>query len=133
MAPQYAFIRTYEIEENGKWRKASIDELIEKINAIGGQPLTTAGRLVLTSTLANLRLDDYTNVRGLEVYCTGFNLPSKRIEYEDDMVRVFNEKRETAYQGIEDYDPNKDLDWRWDETRHWYEYNGWIKVCIATN
>ena len=131
MKTTYAFIRIYEITENGKSRRVSVDELIEKINAIGGQPLTNMGRTVLRSTLDNLRLDDYTNVRGLEVYCTGFNVPSKRIQYEDDIVRVFNEKGEEVYKGLEDYDPNKDLDWRYNENKNRYEYRGWIKVCIA--
>ena len=131
MAQNYTFIRIYEIEENGKWRRASIDELVEKINAIGGQPLTNIGRMTLQGTLRNLRVGDYTNVRGLEVYCTGFDVPSKRIEYEDDIVRVFNEKGEEVYKGLEDYDPNKDLDWRYNETRNCYEYKGWTKVCIA--
>jgi len=130
MAYNYAFIRIYEIEENGKWRRASIAELIEKINAIGGKPLTDIGRSILRSTLDNIRLDDYTNIRGIEIYCTGFNVPSRgRVLFEDDLVRVFNEKGEEVYKGMEDYDPNKDLAWEYKEERNRYEYNGWIKVC----
>ena len=132
MDPNYkeAFIRIYEIEENGKWRRTSIAELTEKINAIGGQPLTNIGRISLQATLEHLRTDDYTNVRGLEIYCTGFNVHSKRIEYDDDLVRVFNEKGEEVYKGLEDFDPNKDLAWEYKEERHRYEYKGWIKVCL---
>lgn len=58
-------------------------------------------------------------------------MKSKRIEYEDDLVVVYDEKGAVAYRGIEDYDPNKYLDWRWDASRQCYVYKGWTKYCIG--
>lgn len=58
-------------------------------------------------------------------------MKTKRIEYEDDLVIVYDEKGAEAYRGLEDYDPNKDLDWRWDDARQCYTYKGWTKVCVG--
>jgi len=54
-----------------------------------------------------------------------------RIEYEDDLVIVYNDKGEVAYKGIEDYDPNKDEDWVWDEKIVGYRYKGWTKFVVG--
>lgn len=58
-------------------------------------------------------------------------IKTKRIQYEDDLVIVYDEKGNVAYRGIEDYDPNKDLDWRWNAAAGHYTYLGWTKICIA--
>ena len=55
----------------------------------------------------------------------------KRIQYEDDIVIVYDENMDVAYEGLEDYDPNKDLPWKWDESRGGYVYKDWFKVCIG--
>ena len=64
---------------------------------------------------------------------------TKRIEYEDDLVIVYDERGHEIYRGLEDYDPNKDLDWRYDEATGKYKCllksaSGtvvWTKICIA--
>lgn len=58
-------------------------------------------------------------------------IKTKRIQYDDDLVIVYDENGKVAYRGIEDYDPNKDLDWRYNEATGRYEYRGWTKICIA--
>lgn len=60
-------------------------------------------------------------------------MKTKRIQYEDDIVIVYNASGKEVYRGLEDYDPNKDLDWEWDEATGRYEYKGWHKVCLATD
>ena len=59
------------------------------------------------------------------------NTKTKRIQYDDDLVRVFNEKGKQVYSGMEDYDPNKDLDWRYDPESGTYKYRNWTKIAIA--
>lgn len=58
-------------------------------------------------------------------------IKTKRIEFDDDLVIVYDEAGNEAYRGLEDYDPNKDLDWRYNEATGRYEYRGWTKICIA--
>lgn len=60
----------------------------------------------------------------------------KRIEYEDDIVIVFVDDRQT-YKGIEDYEPMKDENWKWDSSIQAYTLddprtNGqtYIKICL---
>lgn len=40
--------------------------------------------------------------------------PRSRIDYEDDQVKVFDERKQ-IYEGIEDYEPMKDEDWRYNK------------------
>lgn len=58
-------------------------------------------------------------------------MKSKRIQFEDDLVIVYNDKGIEVYRGIEDYEPNKDLDWEFDEKLGCYTYKGWKKVCLG--
>ena len=44
----------------------------------------------------------------------------KRICYEDDLVRVYNDKGEVDYQGTLDYCPYKNDDYRWSEAEQCY-------------
>lgn len=60
----------------------------------------------------------------------------KRIEVEDDIVMVFKDGKE-IYTGMEDYEPMKDEDWRWDESKKAYTLNDprtngqeYIKICL---
>ena len=55
--------------------------------------------------------------------------PRKKIELEDDFVIVY-EIDEIIYKGIEDYDPMKDVDWKWDSTNKIYTYGNFIKICV---
>lgn len=54
----------------------------------------------------------------------------KRIDAEDDLVIVFNESEQQIYKGIEDYEPMKDCDWKWDSSTQAYNYNGYVKICL---
>lgn len=53
-----------------------------------------------------------------------------QISFEDDMVKVFNKDGQEIYSGMEDYEPMKYDDWRWDSTDRVYRLDGYIKVCI---
>lgn len=54
----------------------------------------------------------------------------KQIEFEDDLVIVFDENESQIYKGIEDYEPMKDCDWKWDSSTQTYNYNGYVKICL---
>ena len=53
----------------------------------------------------------------------------KRIDYDDDLVKVYQNGKE-IYSGIEDYEPMRDADWKWDNTNKYYTYKDMIKVCL---
>lgn len=57
----------------------------------------------------------------------------KRICYEDDFVAVYNEKGECVYEGLEDYEPMRREDWRWDDKNERYTLNGgrYTKVMLG--
>ena len=38
------------------------------------------------------------------------------INFEDDIVAVYDETGDIWYKGLEDYDPNKDMNWKYDKT-----------------
>ena len=44
----------------------------------------------------------------------------KRLEFEDDLVRVFDPNGKEIYSGIEDYEPMKDEDWKFDSAKGLY-------------
>lgn len=54
-----------------------------------------------------------------------------RIDYEDDLVIVYDERGKVIYKGIEDYEPMKDEPWRWDETIKGYRPEGYVKILIG--
>lgn len=45
---------------------------------------------------------------------------SKRINYDDDLVRVYDDKKQMVYQGILDDCPYKYEDYKWSEKDHCY-------------
>ena len=55
---------------------------------------------------------------------------TKRIQYEDDVVVVYDKNGAALYEGIEDYEPYKRELWRWDDTIGGYRLNGMTKFCI---
>lgn len=55
----------------------------------------------------------------------------RRIDYDDDLVIVYDTKGKIIYKGLEDYEPMKDEPWRWDENIKGYRLEGMTKVCIG--
>lgn len=53
----------------------------------------------------------------------------KRIDYDDSFVKVYKDGKE-IYSGIEDYEPMKNADWKWDNDHKYYTYKDMIKVCL---
>lgn len=58
-------------------------------------------------------------------------MKTKEIEYEDDIVIVYDAEGREIYRGLEDYEPNKDEPWVYNEKTREYTYNGMRKVCLA--
>ena len=56
----------------------------------------------------------------------------KRIEFEDDIVRVYDGNKE-IYAGAEDYEPMQDEDWKWDNANKYYKFDKYIKVCCESS
>ncbi len=58
----------------------------------------------------------------------------KRADFEDDLVIVFDENDKIVYKGIEDFEPMKDEDWKYDYKEMYYSliYEGitYIKICL---
>ena len=54
----------------------------------------------------------------------------KRIQYEDDVVVVYDPAGNVIYKGIEDDEPMKRENWRWNNIRNYYYLNGYVKVCL---
>lgn len=53
---------------------------------------------------------------------------SKRIEFEDDIVIVKNTKtNRVIYKGMEDYEPSKDENWVYNESKGLYELGIYTK------
>lgn len=55
----------------------------------------------------------------------------KRIDFEDDLVKVYQGNKE-IYSGIEDYEPMKDANWKWDNNDKCYKYDKYIKICVES-
>jgi hypothetical protein len=55
----------------------------------------------------------------------------KRIDFEDDIVIVFEDGNQ-IYKGIEDYEPMKDADWKWDNNIKAYVLDNYIKICLES-
>lgn len=60
------------------------------------------------------------------------NFERCKIEYEDDIVIVYDENGKLVYRGIEDYEPMKDENWQWDNNEKLYRFENYIKICIET-
>lgn len=58
------------------------------------------------------------------------DIERRRIDFEDDLVIVYDESGKQIYKGIEDYEPMKDCDWKWSNDKKAYEYEGYIKICM---
>lgn len=58
------------------------------------------------------------------------SLERRRIDYEDDLVIVYDESGKQIYKGIEDYEPMKDEPWKWDNSEQVYKFKKYIKVCL---
>lgn len=54
----------------------------------------------------------------------------KKIDFEDDLVIVYDENETQIYKGIEDYEPMKDEDWKWDNSEKVYRCGSYIKICL---
>lgn len=54
----------------------------------------------------------------------------KHIEYEDDLVRVYDKSGTEIYSGLEDYEPMKDENWHFDKSLGAYRFEDYIKVCV---
>lgn len=57
-------------------------------------------------------------------------MKTKEIEYEDDIVIVYDSNGNELYRGLEDYEPNKDEPWVYNVKTREYTYNGMRKVCL---
>ena len=54
----------------------------------------------------------------------------KKIDFEDDLVIVYDENETQIYKGIEDYEPMKNENWQWDNSEKVYKYGDYIKICL---
>jgi len=56
-----------------------------------------------------------------------------RIQYEDNIVIVYDKDGKEVYRGLEDYEPMKDDEWVYDEKADIYRMKGYgyTKKCIA--
>lgn len=55
----------------------------------------------------------------------------RRINYDDDIVVVYDKSGDVIYKGMEDYEPMKREDWRWNKEKQYYTLgNDYIKVCL---
>lgn len=54
-----------------------------------------------------------------------------RIDYDDDLVIVYDPKGKIIYKGVEDYEPMKDEPWRWDESVRGYKLDGYVKILVG--
>jgi len=54
----------------------------------------------------------------------------KRIDYEDDLVVVYDANGNEIYKGLEDYEPMKYEDWEFDNSLGAYRLDGYVKVCL---
>lgn len=60
----------------------------------------------------------------------------KKIEYDDDLVIVYDENNNAIYKGMEDYEPLNNEDWKWNKKLQAYELqmpdgNIYTKVCLS--
>lgn len=53
-----------------------------------------------------------------------------RIEYDDDLVVVYDRDGNEVYRGLEDYEPMKYEPWEYDEDYRFYRFGGYIKMCL---
>ena len=59
------------------------------------------------------------------------NKSGKKIQYEDDLVIVYDKNGKEIYKGIEDNEPMKDENWKYDTSKgHYTLTGGYVKVCV---
>lgn len=58
------------------------------------------------------------------------NLERRQINFDDDLVIVYDENGLVMYKGIQDFEPMKDDDWKWDNSIRAYRLDSYIKICL---
>lgn len=58
-------------------------------------------------------------------------MKTKEIEFEDDIVIVYDSNGNELYHGLEDYEPNNREAWVYNERTREYHFNGMKKICLA--
>lgn len=63
------------------------------------------------------------------------NIERRQINYDDDIVIVYDDNEKEIYRGIEDYEPMKDAAWSWENSNRCYRFrdvdgNYYIKICL---
>lgn len=60
-----------------------------------------------------------------------FKGSGKRINFDDDLVIIYDKDMNVVYKGLEDYDPMKDEDWKWDASIGAYRFGDYIQNCVS--
>ena len=60
-----------------------------------------------------------------------FKGSGKRIDYDDDLVIVYDKDGNVVYKGLEDYEPMKDEDWKFDSSIGAYRLGDYIKDLVG--
>ena len=60
-----------------------------------------------------------------------FKGSGNRIEFEDQLVIVYDKKGNEIYRGLEDYEPMKYEDWKFDSSIGAYRFKDFIKDCVG--
>ena len=55
----------------------------------------------------------------------------KKINYEDDLVVVYDKDGNVVYKGVEDSEGMKDEPWKWDDSIGAYRLDDFIKTCVG--
>lgn len=58
------------------------------------------------------------------------SLERRRINFDDDLVIVYDEEDNEIYRGLEDYEPMKDENWKWDNSSNSYLLDKYRKICL---
>jgi len=56
-----------------------------------------------------------------------FSGSNKRLEFEDDLVKVYDAFGKVIYSGVDDYEPMKDAPWEFDKSIGAYRFDSYIK------
>ena len=59
-----------------------------------------------------------------------FHGSGNRLNYEDQVVKVYDANGREIYSGIEDYEPMRDAPWEFDDSIGAYRFDGYIKDVI---
>jgi len=59
-----------------------------------------------------------------------FKGSGKRIDFDDDLVVVYDKDMNVVYKGLEDYEDLKDEDWKFDPSIGAYRFGEFIKNCL---